>query len=112
MQEIQLRPFYAWAVLRVDSTVIISSNWETTVKWIAIAAMSVLAISPARAQKPSPGVALAEAEARWRAHGPKAYEYEVYLTCFCPISGGRFRVVSGVSEPVKDLNGFNTVEQL
>jgi hypothetical protein len=90
-------------VLRVDST------------WTAVPVLLIwLIASPAAVQvKSSPEAALAQAEARWRERGPKSYQYQVSITCECPrFLNDQVRVVNGVPEPVKGLDGFNTIEKL
>jgi hypothetical protein len=60
-----------------------------------------------------PATALAQAEARWRERGPKTYQYQIAITCFCPpFLNDRVRVTNGVPDPVKGLDGFNSVEKL
>jgi hypothetical protein len=86
-------------------------------KWTALSLLSMLLIVfPGRAamqDKLSPEAELARAEARWRERGPKTYQYQVSITCFCaPFLNDRVRVINGVPEPAKGLDGFNTVEKL
>jgi len=76
-----------------------------------------------REQEPSPDAALAEAEARWQARKPKAYEFAVEVRCFCPgltKIPPRFAVTNGEPRSLQDLEPdsqriyehYNTVEKL
>jgi hypothetical protein len=65
----------------------------------------------------SPDAALADAEARWRARKPKAYEFSLEVRCFC--SGlaetpRRFAVTDGERSPFSQgvYDHYNTVEKL
>ena len=68
----------------------------------------------------SPAAALAQAEARWQEHGPKAYRFGINLTCFCDLRGMSFLVVDGLVQTPLDANAasrsfqdrFGTVEKL
>ena len=73
-----------------------------------ISLLAVLAV--AAQQRVTPEAALAEAEARWQARKPVAYEYEIYLSCFgCRyVTDTRARVVNGVPGE----GGFSSVERL
>jgi hypothetical protein len=61
-------------------------------------------------QEVQPEPALAQAEARWKARKPPAYEYEIYVSCaFCgSLFNARARVVNGVTGEGK----FSSVEKL
>jgi hypothetical protein len=72
----------------------------------------------------SADAALADAEARWRARKPKAYEFAVEVRCFCPgliiTTPPRFAVTDGEPRSLQKLEQysqktydyFNTVEKL
>lgn len=87
-----------------------------------IAAAGVLVASLA-VQTPTgdAAAALARAEARWQAQGPKAYQFGINLTCFCgPLRGMGFRVLDGQVQTPPDADAatrrfhesYGTVEKL
>jgi hypothetical protein len=58
----------------------------------------------------SPEAALADAEARWRARQPKAYEFAVDVRCFCPglvRTPPGFAVTDGVPRSLHELELFS-----
>src|SRR5262245_60825873 len=82
-----------------------------------------LPVWSAQEQALSPDATLADAEARWRARKPKAYEFAVEVRCFCPgvaRTPPRFSVTDGQPRSLQELaldsqrvyDHFNTVEKL
>jgi Family of unknown function (DUF6174) len=73
-------------------------------------------------QQKTPAGALAEAEARWQARKPTAYEFTIEVRCECSGQGRRptFRVAGTEAKPLQDLDAasrrfydhYNTVEKL
>ena len=67
-----------------------------------------------------PAVALARAEARWQALGPKDYRFGILLACECFPQGMTFRVIAGKAEPPRHTDvmsqrlhdRYGTVEKL
>ena len=60
-------------------------------------------------QEVSPATALDQAEARWQARKPHAYQFNVEVRCFCPPSGkipSLVRVVNGVTQKVEGLDAI------
>ena len=83
-----------------------------------------LTVVSGQEQALSPDAALADAEARWRARKPKAYEFAIEVRCFCPgliiTTPPRFAVTDGEPRSLQKLelysqktyDYFNTVEKL
>ena len=82
-----------------------------------------LSVGSEQEQALSPYAALADAEARWKARKPKAYEFAVEVRCFCPglaTKPLRFAVTDGEPRLLESLGSFsprvydhyNTVEKL
>ena len=69
--------------------------------------ISLLASSTVSAQQATPDTALAEAEARWKAHKPAAYEFKIEVLCFCvgvDKLPSLVRVLNGVTQRVDGLD--------
>jgi hypothetical protein len=92
------------------------------VQGMAAAVLLVASLAfPVSPQK-TPADALAEAEARWQARKPAAYEFTIEVRCECAGQGRRptFRVAGTEATPLQDLDAasrrfydhYNTMEKL
>jgi Family of unknown function (DUF6174) len=86
---------------------------------VLAASMITLGVSPRQGNDVA--ASLAKAEAAWRAHRPRSYEFTIALGCFCPPSTPpTFRVTDGQPAPVGDIDAetqrrysdYNTIEKL
>jgi hypothetical protein len=92
------------------------------VSGVAASILLAASIGSSAAQQKTPAGALAEAEARWQARKPAAYEFTIAVRCECSGQGSRptFRVVGTEAQPLQDLEAasrrfydhYNTVEKL
>lgn len=96
--------------------------WAGLLIAVLLLACSVT-VASGQEQTTSPDVALADAEALWRARKPKSYEFAVEVRCFCPDlakTPPRFAVTDGEPRSLQQLESFsqktydyfNTVEKL
>src|SRR5690242_20540716 len=97
-------PSHRGMVVRpADSTcpgVGLTSMARATTPLCAFIALAMAVGVPAAQEKPDHLAALAQAEARWRERGPKSYEYQVRVQCFCLAEmHDKVRVINGVTEP-------------
>jgi hypothetical protein len=89
---------------------------------LGLAAVILVAafVAPQNPIEQGPSTALARAEARWQARGPKSYRFGIMLTCECFPKGMNFRVVGGQPQlpPGADSasqrfhDSFGTIERL
>ena len=84
-------------------------------------AASLFALGVSTSQANSAAASLAKAEAVWKAHQPRSYEFTISVGCFCPPSTPpTFRVTDGQPAPVGNVDAdtlrrysaFNTIEKL
>jgi hypothetical protein len=90
-----------------------------TARILLAASMIALGVSPRQGNDVA--ASLAKAEAAWKAHQPRSYEFTISLGCFCPPSTPpTFRVTDGKLEPVGSIDAatqrryseYNTIEKL
>ena len=70
-----------------------------------VLAVSMITLGVSPRQGNDVAASLAKAEAAWRAHRPRSYQFTIALGCFCPPSKPpTFRVTDGQPAPVGDID--------
>ena len=84
-------------------------------------AASLFALGVSTSQANSAAASLAKAEAVWKAHQPRSYEFTISVGCFCPPSTPpTFRVTDGQpavigvidAETQRRYSDYNTIDEL